>query len=124
MLTIRKEQLAPFQQLALYDFAARLVKHLLTHYPSPSAALGGPPAVEAFVWRTMDQADGFGIQSTGGVTAFAELLIQFGENFERSPIREWTANILAHPTLPGSAKVETIRERHQEQTQGRVLIPH
>ena len=58
-----------------------------------------------------------GIRST-----LAELMIQFGEDFERSPIREWTGNILVHPELPGYSKAEAIRERHTETTQGRVII--
>jgi hypothetical protein len=103
-------------------FAERLTAHLLAHYPSSSAALGGRNEVFAFVERTIAKANGFGIESTGAVSTLAELTIQFGEDFERSPIREWSRNILAHPELPGSSKAEAIRERHTEATQGRVII--
>ena len=76
----------------------------------------------AFVERTIAKAHGFGIDSMGAVSTLAELMIQFGEDFERSPIREWTGNILMHPELPGYSKAEAIRERHTEATQGRVII--
>lgn len=124
MLTIRSEQMAVFQQGLTRGFAERLADHLLTNYPTSSAALGGRTEVLSFVWRTISKAHTFGIQSMGAVAAIAELMIQFGEDFERSPIREWTLNILAHPTLPATAKAEGIQERHAEQTRGRVLIPY
>jgi hypothetical protein len=115
--------MAAFRMAAAQDFAPRLVDHLIAYYPALSAKLGGRSDVGAFVGRTIDRARGFGIQSMGDVTVLAGLMIQFGENFERSPIREWTLNILAHPALPEYAKTDVIRERHDEQTQGRVLIP-
>ena len=122
MLTLRNEQMAAFQKYAVREFAERLTAHLLTYYPTSSAALGGRDEVFAFVERTIAKADGFGIKTTGAVSTLAELMIQFGEDFERSPIREWTSNILAHRELPGSSKAEAIRERHTEATQGRVMI--
>ena len=122
MLTIRDEQMTAFRKDAGRAFAERLTDHLLAHFPSSSAALGGRKEVHAFVVRTMVKAHGFGIKSSGAVSTLAELTIQFGEDFERSPIREWTRNILAHPELPGSVKAEAIRERHTEATQGRVMI--
>ena len=111
-----------FRKDSARAFAERLTAHLLTHYPSSSAALGGRNEVSAFVDRIIGKANGFGINSKGAVSTIAELAIQFGEDFERSPIREWTHNILAHPELPGSSKAEAIRDRHTEATQGRVII--
>lgn len=122
-LVIREEQMAAFKLADERRFILNLASHLLTHYPTLSAKLGGKAEVAAFARRAIVNAHGFGVQSKGAVTALAELTIQFGENFERSPIREWTLNILAHPELPGYAKAEVIRERHHEQTEGRVLIP-
>lgn len=122
MLVIRHAQLAVFGNRALRAFEQELAAHLLEHYPSPCAALGGEAAVHAFVDRTIQRASEYGITHQGGVKVLAELLLQFGEQFERSPIREWTLNVLAHPDLPGSAKVTALRTRHDEATQGRVLI--
>lgn len=122
MLVIRNTQFAIFGNQSVQAFEHELTAHLLEHYPSPCAALGGEPALHSFVDRTIKRAEDYGITHKGGVKVFAELLIQFGEQFERSPIREWTNNILAHPELPGSAKVTALRTRHDEETQGRVMI--
>jgi hypothetical protein len=122
MLVIRNAQLAIFRNRALHAFAQELAAHLLEHYPSPCAALGGEPALSGFIERTIKRANEYGITNQGSVKVFAELLIQFGEQFQRSPIREWTNNILAHPDLPGSAKVSALRARHDEATGGRIMI--
>lgn len=122
LLTIRNEQMVTLRKDVACAFANRLTDQLLAHYPSSSAALGGRSGVFAFVERTIAKAHGFGIDSTGAVSTLAELTIQFGEDFERSPIREWTRNILAHPELPGYLKAEAIRQRHTEATEGRVII--
>src|SRR5437868_3600457 len=112
-----------FERRAIDEFVEYASRHLWTYYPGGCAFVGGSAEVTAFVRRTVERGKGYGIESRGAVLAFAELLLQFGENFERSPIREWTMNMLAHPVLPGSAKVEGILERHLERTQGRVIIP-
>ena len=122
MLTIRKAQFAVFHQFAIDAFAADAVKHLLTHFPGPSAALGSEAEVRSFVQRGIERGREFGVETGGAVTVLLELWIQFGENFERSPLREFAKNILAHPLLPGDAKADMIRDRHHELTGGCVMV--
>jgi len=52
----------------------------------------------------------------------AELMLQFGEDLKRSPLREWAINILNTPDLPGQLKAETIRDKHDRLTGGRIVM--
>jgi hypothetical protein len=124
MITIRDTQVAAFRQSAIDAYALDAAKHLLTNFPGPSAALGGETGVRAFVQRGIERGRQSGVETEGAVTVLLELWIQFGENFERSPLREFTKNILAHPTLPGDAKADLIRGRHEELTGGCVVVPY
>jgi hypothetical protein len=89
--------------------------------PSSAAAQGRRNEVSAFVDRIINKASAFGVNSTGAVSTLAELAIPFSEHFGRSPVREWTLNILAHTALPGSSKTEAIQDRHANATHGRVM---
>ena len=123
MFVVRKQYFDSISQSAFARLENELIAHLLTNYPAPSAAIGDDVAVRAFVRRGMERAAANDIATAGAITAFVELLVQFGEKFERSPDRIWAANILAHPVLPGYIKVGAIRDRFAERTGGRVLIP-
>lgn len=124
MLTIRQAQLAVFENRSASAYLQRLVEHLLEEFPENCNALGGRAQVEAFAKRALASAQGHGVTTRGPSLTFVELVLQYGENFERSPLREWIHNILAQPVLPGAAKVGFISERIAEQTQGRTLIAY
>ncbi|HEU5402694.1 MAG TPA: hypothetical protein VFU86_15135 [Terriglobales bacterium] len=124
MLTIRQEQLAILQNHAASEYLQRMVEHLLEEFPENCKALGGRAQVEAFAKRALAGAQRHGVTTKGPCLTFVELVLQYGDDFERSPIREWIHNILAHPVLPGDAKVGFIGERIAEQTQGRTLIAY
>jgi hypothetical protein len=52
-----------------------------------------------------------------------ELMIQFGEDFQHSRDRQWSSEILAHPTLPAALKLTLMYTRMTELSQGRVIVP-
>ena len=123
MLQIRDTQLEAFRTTLRERFIERTVNHLLAHFPDPCAsACAGRNEVRAFVTRGTDKAIRLNVSTPAAVTALLELWLQFGEDFERSPIRVWTLNMLSHPELPGMAKVDVIRDRHQELTGGCVMV--
>lgn len=123
MLVIREAQLSDMRREAVDRFAAELQQHLQENYSQACKAVGGEEALGAFVRRGMERARQNGIEHRGALTVLLELLIQFGENFERSPVREFARNLLTHPVLPGDAKVNAIRDRHDERTLGRIVVP-
>ena len=122
MLTIREAQSAVLREKAIRSFEEDLARHLIKHFPSPSAALGGEAEMHDFVRRAIDRAGGYGIRTPGSVTVYAELTLQFGEKFERNPQRAWIVKMLSNSDLPGEIRIEAIRERIEEQTGGRVLV--
>lgn len=123
MLTIRDAQRTLLRDSQLGLFANDAIDHLLTHFPGPSAALGGPPAVREFVDLGIFKAKGSGVDTHGAVLVLLELWIQFGLDFERSPFRAFSNNVLAHRELPGTAKADMIRDRHMALTEGCVVVP-
>jgi hypothetical protein len=123
MLTIRAQQLDAFQKLRRERFIENAVNHLLEHYPDPcKSSLGERNEVQTFVTRGIDKASLLNVNTPGAVTALLELWLQFGEKFERSPIRTWTMNMLSNPDIPCEAKVDVIRDRHLELTGGCVMV--
>ncbi|MBS1835218.1 MAG: hypothetical protein JST65_21035 [Acidobacteria bacterium] len=122
MLRIREAQLAAFGSAATRQFAEELREFLEVHFPQSCCALGGDAEFTAFVQRAIHEARALGVESANGVQALATVWLQFGFRFERSPLKEWARNILAHPSLPGEAKALSIFERHEAETQGSILI--
>lgn len=123
LLQLHETQMQSFRATLLERFLQRTVDHLLEHFPDPCAsAFARRDDVLAFVTRGTNRASRLNVTTPTAVTALLELWLQFGEDFERSPIRVWTTNILSHPDLPGTAKVDVIRDRHQELTGGCVMV--
>jgi hypothetical protein len=96
--------------------------HLKSRFSAQAAALGDERELTAFVRRTIRKAAGYGIDNKGSVTTLAELMIQFGDDFERSPLQAWTMNILSQRTVPGQVRTEALRERYEELTGGRPVL--
>lgn len=125
MLQIRREQFGSFQRALLEQYIETTTNHLLEHFPDPCASVfGGRDDVRAFVTRGIDKATDLNVNTPSAVAALLELWLQFGDNFERSPIRAWTMNMLSHPDLPGATKVDAIRDRHLELTGGCVMVAY
>jgi hypothetical protein len=122
MLVIRHAQMETFRQAAQDTFAAALIVHLKASLPGPAVSLDGHADWNAFARRAIAAGARYGIHSGSGLTTLAELMLQFGENFERSPLREWTAEILAQPRLPGQIKAAALRERYEALTGGRPVV--
>jgi hypothetical protein len=123
MLQIRTAQLHALQEDLLNRYIERTVDHLLKHFPDCCAsAFDERHQVRTFVERGVDKASTLNVNTAAAITALLELWLQFGSNFERSPARTWTMNILSHPELPGVTKVDVIRDRHLQLTGGCVMV--
>ena len=124
MLIIRNQQMEAFRQQASDRFASDLVEHLLANHALAAKRIGSRQELTVFVRRAIGRVAECGVQSPGATTAVVELLLQFGEEFKRSPLRQWALKILEHPTLGGDLKAEKLRERHEELTGGRTVISY
>lgn len=122
MLLIRREQMAAFQTEVDRHFAERVEAHIAHTYPKHARALG-EARLRGLVKTGLDARTRLGISSDGAAVTFIELMVEFGERFERSPERAWAEQMLADEALPGDVKVRAIRARFDAMTGGRRLSP-
>lgn len=122
MRIIRTEQLwllgAPKREL----FETRLAADLVERFPDHCASLG-TDGLSAFVRRSVEKSVKHGITSSGSVTRFAGLLLQFGESFEYLPDNSEAVSILEDQEFPGQLKVYLLEECVNQATGGRRLLP-
>ncbi|MEM7157279.1 MAG: hypothetical protein AAF799_30820 [Myxococcota bacterium] len=119
MLTIRRAQL-----LALGEFEGyvdRVETHLAERYPRRSAG-DGEHGLRRHVVEAIEAGVDHGIQGEESLVTLAELLLEFGDRFERSPERAWACSVLEHRRLPGTLKVQLLAERLRVRTAGRAVV--
>lgn len=122
MLVIRSRQL---HALAVEDSAGlerRLFDVLEGEHPEEIAALGADET-RALIRRGITTGLGCGLDTEDGLARLLALMIQLGEQLERSPdhARAWAR--LRHPTLPPELKIELTEQLLWERTGGRVVVP-
>jgi hypothetical protein len=123
VLTIRNEQVVAFAKALRKSFEDRLTSHIAAEYPKQYEGWG-EQGTRRLVLAGIDKAAAHGIAAEGAVAVLIELMVETGSGFERSPDRKWVHNILAHPALPGDAKVDAIQKRIRSRTQGRTIVLH
>ena len=122
MQIIRESQLATLRQGLIDSYLDELAAHLHFNFAEPAAQVGDRAALRKFAQQARATSARYGIETRGGVAIMAELMLQFGENLQWSPLREWTFNILETPRLPGQLKIETIRDKYFALTGGRIVL--
>jgi hypothetical protein len=123
MLVIRNAQMAVFQRASKARFEAGVVHHLAHKYPKLVAALGEEGTLN-FIRRTTAAAHANRIFAEGAIAIYIDLVIEYGEQFERAPDRTWARKILAHPKLPDHIRMDTISEKFASRADGRIVVRH
>jgi hypothetical protein len=99
MLTIRKEQIRIFEQLAQKNFQNGLIPHVREHFPAHAEYLG-----DLGVLRVIEQgcanAKSYGFETERDLCLYTDLSIMLGVGFDTDPQLPWAAAIL----LDGSLK--------------------
>jgi hypothetical protein len=121
MLTVRNDQLKILSSLRRVQFVDRLLPHLAADYPSWYEERQDRGARE-FVERVIEIGDKQDIRGQWAVSTLVDLMIEFGEAFERSPDRDWAVKILTHRALPDRMKISMLSERLRERTGGRRIV--
>jgi hypothetical protein len=121
MLTIRIPQLMSLGGEELAQYGERLFAHLVDHYPDDHARLGDE-GLRRHVQVAIDTGARHQILGEGSVATLAELMLEFGETFERSPDQAWVRTILEHPRLPAALKVQVVAERLRARSGGRRIV--
>jgi len=122
-LVIRSEQMKALGEASVASFEDRVLRQTATAYPDQYSEMG-ESGLRSLIRRAIKTARAHGIDTEGGVAVLLELMILFGEKFERSPERKWANEMLRDPDLPGLLKIRLIRERIMSSTQGRPVVPY
>ena len=112
MLTIRREQIAALDALALRLSLQRLVREFEVLRPQHFQAMGARES-EEFLRRTVNQGLVWGIRIEKDVWALIDLMLAYGD-FHLAPDRPWALPILNHPTLSGTAKIKVVTANLRE----------
>jgi hypothetical protein len=98
MLTIRKEQMAVFEQASFKDFEGKMVEHLREFTPR-HCEIVGEPAVRTVIRMGIERAMRYGFTNRGPVRFYIELMFMFGSYFDTDPLMLWAAEILNDPVI-------------------------
>ena len=121
MLTIRDYQMGIFGALEVERFEDRVLLHLAHQHPMEFARLGDE-GTRALIRRAVAKGKQHGIVLEGAVLLLADLMVEFGEKFERSPQGKRAMTLLEHPTLPGPVKMEGVRDRLRASIGGMKMV--
>lgn len=119
MMKIRPSQLLALGETKEYVEHVRL--HLAEHYPEEHARLGDA-GLTRHVLHTLEVGFDHQIRSERSLMTLAELQLEFGPRFQRSPDVAWAHSILEHHRLPGVLKVRLLAERLRARTGGRRIV--
>lgn len=122
MLVIRDEQMGVFRREASARFEERMAAHLVATFPTRYQSMPERD-IREFIRRGVKNGDRCEVKTEDAVEILLEMMTTFGEEFERSPDPSWIHEILAHPKLPGSLKVELIQDRFGDLIRGGVSSP-
>ena len=121
MLTVRASQMEVFEDIRRRDFEEALLRRVVLKYPAEYAHLS-ESGLRDLVGRSIARAVRYGLVKEVHIARFVELTVEFGENFERSPENSVAAdNILEHPILPGSAKLQGVHDLLTGSSGGRTV---
>jgi hypothetical protein len=93
MLTIRREQMAAFDEMQRHQFALEMVAHLHRFAPTHAARLGDSTLYQ-LARRGLSQAEKHRLTLRGPVRLYIELMVLLGSHFDTDPQYPWAAAIL------------------------------
>lgn len=121
MLVIRDAQMRVLALERKDEFEELMLRRIKAEFPERSGDFA-PDELRAFLRRAGEAAARLGVVMPDARAAFVELVLEYGEAFERAPERGRIHKILQHPSLPGDVKVFAIQDRIARQTSGRRLV--
>lgn len=121
MLVIRDAQLEVFRRRGEDRFVERMVARVAVAFPSRFARLK-VDGIRALVRDAMQVGARDGVRSETAVALLIELWVTFGAQLERSPEQAWALELLAHPRLPDTLKLQLMHERLTALSAGRPVV--
>lgn len=102
MLTIRKAQMAVFGPLGRKAFEERALAHIKKVFPERFEALGEPKLREIIQYGTQ-RAAAYRIISERDVCKYIDVIILYGQDFDKDSHLPWASSILQNRGLRDSA---------------------
>ncbi len=114
MLLIRHEQMETLERYAAKEFEDRMVRHLKTSWTEEYEALGEAAARET-VRKALKNAGNYCVESEYDVARYLNIMFALGHDFDTDDRFPWANSILASPDLEGSAKMDQLCERAEQE---------
>ena len=112
-----------FSTAAQRTWEDQMVSYLAHDFPMRYEEIGEAGARQ-FIRRAVTRGGEFNIDTQSSVAGLIELMIAFGEAFERSPDRAWAQRMMANREAPPDLRIHLMRERMMASSQGRVVVLH
>jgi len=110
MLVIRSAQMRAFRDNFLQGFEKRRLEDLAQRFPTRYAELG-EDGTRALIQTGIRVCEQLGAHHENDVANFIDLLVFYGESFDRDPQFAFETEPLRNPILPGDARVQLTMAR-------------
>ncbi len=107
MLIIRDEQMAAMLAVVRRGFEDRLIQWLAQKHPEKYADFGDA-GMRRLVKDAIDKSCRHGIMAEPDIAGLAQLIMDFGPDFDTQPDCEWIRGVLDHPAYSGGIKVQLL----------------
>ena len=110
MLTIRQEQMAVFRAQRIRQFEAHKLSNIKEQFAAWYAQSGEENTIQ-LIRSGIDKAGGYGLTTRGDVSAYVDLMIRFGPDFDIRQDLEWQTGALRDDGIPAEARMALLTER-------------
>ena len=121
LLNVRQEQIWALRGSQVDMLVERFAAYLAFSQPRAHAELGDAGARE-LVREAIRVGLHHGIDRRGAALGLAELMLEFGPQFECSPDQGLARELLEDPSVPGDVKVAAMKDCLRARTRGRTLV--
>jgi len=121
ILTIRAPQMDALGLGRKRSWEDQVVAYIANDYPFRYEEMGEAGA-RKLIQPAVKAGAVVGIESESSVAGLVELMVAFGEDFERSPDGAWAKRMMKNEMAPGELRVHLMRDRMMTRTQGRAIV--
>jgi hypothetical protein len=99
MLTIRKEQIRVFDEMAMKQFIESMVIHVKKHFPEESKLMDDEQ-LKNHVRNVISTGKKYELVSERDICKYLNLSMHFGKDFDKNPENEWMITMLMDGSEP------------------------
>jgi len=99
ILTIRKEQIRVFDEMAMKQFIERMAIHIRKHFPEESKSMDDEQ-MKNLISNLIPAAKKYGLVSERDICTYINLSMFYGTDFDKKPDNKWMADMLIDRSEP------------------------